>query len=197
MNYVCFIGNAEDTGFRIRLERLFRKHFPVDVIDDESIVMDASGENTGIDTAFTIITGAALSGGNSGSKRGAVRSVVKIDNSVLVFGENATTLPQGITGRNLTGILTQSNHRLTESLKNANIPVLTCGMSQKDTVTYSSFTGDKLVVSLQRRLKTPHGVTVEPFEMPIALDSREDIIPALVFFAICAEYGTIDKNLLG
>ena len=70
-----------------------------------------------------------------------------------------------------------------ESLMSSNTTAITCGMSLRDTLTFSSIHDSGAVVSLQRAILTVFGHAVEPFEFPIRWESREDPYLAL---SICA-----------
>ncbi len=50
--------------------------------------------------------------------------------------------------------------------------VITCGLSLRDSITFSSYTQEKCVISLQRSIRRFDGNIVEPFELPI--DCREE-----------------------
>ena len=52
--------------------------------------------------------------------------------------------------------------------------VITCGLSTRDTLTFSSYTEENCVVSLQRRLRRLDGGYAEPFELPFECQKSDD-----------------------
>lgn len=71
-------------------------------------------------------------------------------------------------------ILSSSNSEDAEIARRSGGEVITCGMSLRDSVTFSSFTDDGCVLSVQRRLTRSDGKTVEPFELPLYCTPDED-----------------------
>lgn len=62
--------------------------------------------------------------------------------------------------------------------------VITCGMSLRDSVTFSSFTYENCVINIQRSLRRFDGRRVEPFEFPCSCKPDDD------------RYGLLCANLL-
>ena len=81
-------------------------------------------------------------------------------------------------------------------LRQKNIPLITCGPSQKDTFTYSSCTDDNIVVSLQRSIKTLSNKSIEPFEILVKHDNQYDIYSSLAYMAIRTEFDDFENNYL-
>lgn len=52
------------------------------------------------------------------------------------------------------------------------LPVITCGLSPKDTVTFSSRNNGHISIALQRDLVALDGETVEPFDLPFPLEQQ-------------------------
>lgn len=71
-----------------------------------------------------------------------------------------------------------------ESLMSSNTTAITCGMSLRDTLTFSSIHDTGAVVSLQRSILTVFGHAVEPFEFPVRWKKREDPYLALCICAV-------------
>ena len=68
--------------------------------------------------------------------------------------------------------------------KKSSSEVITCGMSLRDSVTFSSFTDENCVISIQRSLNRFDGSKAEPFEFPFKFESDDD------------RYGILCANLL-
>ncbi len=71
-----------------------------------------------------------------------------------------------------------------ETAKKSGGEVISCGLSLRDTVTFSSFTDDRCVISIQRPITRFDGKTVEPFELPLSVADGDD------------RYGILCANLL-
>ncbi len=64
-------------------------------------------------------------------------------------------------------ICNSANYDDLELARKSGGEVITCGMSLRDSVTFSSFTEDRCVISVQRRLTRFDGSKAEPFELPV------------------------------
>lgn len=67
-------------------------------------------------------------------------------------------------------VIDSDNEKAADMLKRMGISTITCGFSQKDTVTFSSLENDSAVVSLQRGITALDGSEVLPVDIPVALD---------------------------
>ena len=67
------------------------------------------------------------------------------------------------------GILPCYSRPALEFAQKNNIKAVTCGLSPYDTLTLSSITGERAVVTLQREIRTLGGIMVEPADFPITL----------------------------
>lgn len=61
-----------------------------------------------------------------------------------------------------------------EIAKKSDGEVITCGLSLRDCVTFSSFNDDRCVISVQRRLTRIDGQKVDPFEFPYSFQPDDD-----------------------
>jgi len=52
--------------------------------------------------------------------------------------------------------------------------VITCGRSMRDTLTFSSCTEEKCVISLQRQIRRFDNSIIEPFELPVSCEKNDD-----------------------
>ncbi|HEX3025647.1 MAG TPA: hypothetical protein VHR42_00230 [Clostridia bacterium] len=71
-----------------------------------------------------------------------------------------------------TAVVDPDNADAIEMLQRNSMQTVTCGMSQKDTVTFSSLDSDRAVVSLQRELRSLSGTTIEPREFPVGFSKQ-------------------------
>lgn len=117
-------------------------------------------------------------------------------NCILVFDEDAKLNISDINLKNIIAIVNSSSTNQISELSKLNIPVITCGASQKDTFTYSSYTEDEVSVSLQRSFSSQAGKIIEPFEVPVNNMVNNSIYSVLAYIAIRAEFDDIEKNYL-
>ncbi len=103
---------------------------------------------------------------------------------ILLFRENCETLGDIELPRAAAGVLDPENERAAALLRAAHIPAVTCGLSQKNTVTFSSRTPDSTVVSLQKEIRTAAGRPVEPRELPLSLSAPRRDYPLLAAMAV-------------
>lgn len=69
-------------------------------------------------------------------------------------------------------------------LRNDRIQTVTCGLSQKDTLTFSSLESDRAVISLQRGLKALDGSEIGPVDVPITFSPSHNEYPLLAAIAV-------------
>lgn len=69
-------------------------------------------------------------------------------------------------------------------LRGKGIETVTCGLSQKDTFTFSSLENDHAVVSLQRSIKALDGSDIVPVEVPVAFSASHSEYPVLAAVAV-------------
>lgn len=113
---------------------------------------------------------------------GQLRSV-QMEHCVLIFKTNCSGL-SGITlPKTHAAVLAPENDPAASLLKEHHIPIVTCGLSQKNTVTFSSRTPATAVVSLQRELHAVDGSLIEPRELPVTLAAPRDDYPLLATVA--------------
>lgn len=81
-------------------------------------------------------------------------------------------------------IVDPSNEEAIEIIRKNNMQAITCGLSQKDTFTFSSIDQDKAVVSLQRELFSLDGGYVEPSEIPVCFHKMDSDYGVLSSIAV-------------
>lgn len=104
---------------------------------------------------------------------GQIRSV-QLDHSILLFKGNNSGLGSISLPKAHAAVLDPENEEAAALLRVHHVPIVTCGLSQKNTVTFSSRTPTTAVVSLQREIHTPDGTLIEPRELPIRLETPRD-----------------------
>lgn len=83
-------------------------------------------------------------------------------------------------------IIANSGNKLQlEVLKTDTRNVITCGNGKRDTITYSSYTNDGIMVSLGRKITAFSGREIEPLEFPVNVTTEQDCVyPLLAFTAL-------------
>ena len=71
-------------------------------------------------------------------------------------------------------IFDSANAQDAQTAKKSGGEVISCGMSLRDSVTFSSVEENRCVISLQRSITRLDGSKADPFEMPVYYDMRED-----------------------
>ena len=71
-------------------------------------------------------------------------------------------------------ILDSSNSADIETAKNSSGEVITCGLSLRDSVTFSSCTEENCVINIQRSITGFDGKKIEPCEIPCRINSADD-----------------------
>lgn len=64
-------------------------------------------------------------------------------------------------------ICADNNTSALEALKDSQIPVITCGMNSRNTITLSSYTETSCSLTLRRSIECINGKIIEPAEYPI------------------------------
>jgi hypothetical protein len=81
-------------------------------------------------------------------------------------------------------VIDSDNGEAADMLRGDGIQTVTCGLSQKDTITFSSLESDRAVISLQRKLKALDGREIEPVELPVRCDLTYREYPLLAAVAV-------------
>lgn len=119
---------------------------------------------------------------------------LKINRGIAVFCDNTErfekqTFPQGIIG-----ICEDSNQNALSLFAKSKIPVISCGMSAKNTVTLSSLNNGYLLTALQRTLTDNCGKDIEPAEFKIKLNSAYNPFSVMASAAVLLLKGTVPKQ---
>lgn len=88
-------------------------------------------------------------------------------------------------------VIDSDNTQAADMLKKNGIQTVTCGLSQKDTVTFSSLENERAVVSLQRGLTALDGSELLPVEVPIAFSASHSEYPILASVAVLLLSGAV------
>lgn len=76
-------------------------------------------------------------------------------------------------------VISSADKKSIKKMINIHSPVITCGTSPKDTISLASIDNGTAVVSLQRKIKNIRGEIIEPMDIKIKLDIKNDVYQAL------------------
>jgi hypothetical protein len=160
MTIVSVIGSGTDRAFEELALSQLTKSYRVTYLKNKSIVQAGSGyeiviaESTELKSLFVP--------------------------ECIVIMKSAGTIPHIPLPEKSLIIVNSENTEQLAALKYANVSVLTCGASEKDTLCYSSLTSDSIVISLNREIIAFSGRRIQPLEIPLKLD----IMPRDVYYPI-------------
>ena len=92
-------------------------------------------------------------------------------------------------------ILCSHNPQAVRLVASTGLPAVTCGLSPRDTVTFSSRGKEEGTVALQRPLVLPGGQMVDPGEVPIRFPPSWDAYTVLCCAAVAALLDGTDREL--
>jgi hypothetical protein len=111
-------------------------------------------------------------------------SDLNIRNGIAVFCDDTEKfLPQTLP-QNIIGICEDSNKTALTVFQKSGIPVISCGMNAKNTITLSSLGSNQLFASLQRCVTDSSGLNIEPAEFKIKLNSKYQPFSVMASVAI-------------
>lgn len=108
---------------------------------------------------------------------------VQMDDCILIFKHRCIGQAAMQPPRACAAVLESDNDDAVAMLQARRIPTVTCGLSQKDTVTFSSHEPGTAVVSLLRSIHGTADRTVEPRELPVAFSTPRGDYPLLAGIA--------------
>ena len=88
--------------------------------------------------------------------------------------------PKRLNCRGCVAVVSSLNQEGLRLAERWGLPAVSCGLGGKDTLTFSSNTGEEAVLCLQRPLTTISGLPLEPREIPIRLSGRMDAAVVLL-----------------
>ena len=106
---------------------------------------------------------------------------LNLENGVAVFLDDTERFSGQSFPNGMIGICEDTNKTALSLFKENNIPVISCGMGSKNTVTLSSLNSSSLLASLQRTVTDCKGNDIFPGEFKIKLS--EDYTPFAVMAA--------------
>ena len=99
------------------------------------------------------------------------KASVHLEKGIAVFVGETDRFDGQIFPKGIVGVCEDTNINALEIFRASNIPVISCGMSSKNTITLSSLDSDCTLAALQRTVTDRNGKSVEPGEFRIILKS--------------------------
>jgi hypothetical protein len=92
---------------------------------------------------------------------------IHTDKGIVLFEREITGYTEIDLPENFIAIVEPDNSKAIDILKKKSLRTVTCGLSQRDTLTYSSIETERAVISLQREIKTLGSNSILPREIPV------------------------------
>lgn len=119
---------------------------------------------------------------------------IQLERAAVVLGPKARLLKSVHIAPNCYMVADSSNLKQLEWLSQKNLKTISCGLSQKDTLTFSSKKDDRCAVSLQRSLKVCRS-TLEPLELMLSCGDEKETYPILAAAACLLLTGAHEKSI--
>lgn len=97
---------------------------------------------------------------------------IKLKSGIAVFIDDTDRFCNQVFPKGIIGICEDSNTAALKAFKTSGIPVISCGMGAKNTVTLSSLGNASLLASLQRTVTDFAGNDIDPAEFKIRLTKK-------------------------
>lgn len=120
----------------------------------------------------------------------ASASSIDLTDGIVVFGADCTDFPSELNA--FAAIISDYSLDCARALCGCGIPVITCGMSLKSTISASSRTAEQLTLSLNRTVPTLNGMC-EPLELPITPMQGISLYDHMAAFAAAIISGLIEQ----
>ena len=178
MSCVVVVADKEHSDFICHLHRLLGAFFPTALIRPKSlhvppqnaeIILTDSQHFARIEAATQLIICKGLC--EMGRVNGSFKNAIAI-----VDSDDGEPLP---------------------AVSSTNLPVITCGLSKKDSITLSSIGREQVVVSVQRSIQCMNGSIAEPQEIPFRLSGPVDHFVLMALTAIVLFLGQSHRLLEG
>ncbi len=172
---VCISGFLRNSKIQQEIISLLSQKFNVLLADKNELSESVCCQNGFDDGKPPIIVTLSKAAGH-----------IKAKNSILVLGSETKPALPDITCENAVGVVLSDDKASACLLASRSVPVIACGSSSKDTITYSSLTDETIMVSLCRCLESFSGKTVEPLEFSMKAPESESVYPVLCTAAVLA-----------
>ncbi len=122
------------------------------------------------------------------------KTELKLNHAIAIFCENTDRFDFQLFPKGVIGICEETNIKALEVFHKNKIPVISCGMGNKNTVTFSSFSGDTLLMGLQRSITSIKGLQITPGEYKITLKKQYSPFAIMASATVLLLNGIIPKE---
>ena len=119
---------------------------------------------------------------------------LEISKGIAVFCDNTKRFINQKIPKGIIGICNENDNINLKILKNNNVPTVTCGINNKNTITFSSISKDYILVSIQRTIWANKIGEIEPVDIKIKLSKKYDTFSIMVSCTILLLNGIIPNN---
>ena len=178
MSGVVVVADQADSAFILQLHRLLGAFFSTALIRKKSVYMPPHAAEIILADAESVVCMEAAA-------------------PLIVYNGLGKTGPVNDSFKNAVAIVNSANPQLLAAVSSTGLPVITCGLSPKDSVTLSSIDNDQIVVSVQRAILCTNGSIAEPQEIPFTLSAPIDHFAFMALTAILILLGQAHRLLEG
>lgn len=122
------------------------------------------------------------------------KTELKIPQGIAVFCDNTERFKNQTFPKGIIGICEDTNINALELFKNSNTPIISCGMSGKNTITLSSLGDNTLLAALQRIITNVNNTEIEPCEFKIKLNKSYSPFAVMASVAVLLLKGITPKE---
>jgi len=116
------------------------------------------------------------------------------DKNIIAVFKDIKNHPFEIPPGDMIAIVDSENTAITEFISEMKIPAITCGLSNKDTITLSSIDEGSAVITLQRTVECFDNTVAEPQEIPVKFNIGSDqfsLMATVAVFILTGKTGEI------
>jgi len=165
MTVVYIIGKGKDKGLEELILSQLSKSYQVTYIKNKSLVQAGAGYEIVV-ADFSELKSLYVSECVIIMKSGGIVPEIPLPEKSIIIANS-------------------ENAEQIAALKSVDSRVITCGAGEKDTLSYSSFTADSIVISLNREITAFSGKKIQPLEIPLRFEKEpKDVYSPIAFTAL-------------
>ena len=172
MRKIVFYHEHNDKQFLSLMQKNLSVQYAVTMTGENAIITTSSGTDLLIHESIGLQT-------------------IQSPETILVFSEHCVPAKPLHIDPSVICIASSGNTDLLKMLADTHARVITCGMSGKDTVTYSSKSDCAISISLQREILNCSGQAIEPLELVFSLQEHYRSYELLAYAAILMLLGVV------
>lgn len=123
------------------------------------------------------------------------KSDIRLKKGIAILLDSSNRFVEQKFTKEIIGICEDTNETALSIFSKNPVAVISCGMSNKNTVTISSKTGNSVLITLQRAINSIYGETIEPAEYKIKLRKKYNEFSVMASVTVLLLYGYFPKEL--